>query len=198
MATSSSIEAGHGVDEELEGRVDLARAAPDADEQGHGDQHRFPEDEEEDEVEGAEHADHRRLHDQQADHELLDARLDVAPGGQHAQRHDQGRQQHQQQADAINADGVVDAQGRNPTRKARRTGTWPWSGRTANRAAARTRRGRSRERQRPPAQQALVADEGRDRGGRQRAEDQHAQQVRAFVWAGRVIVRGLWYIRGRR
>ena len=55
-----------------------------------------------------------RLHDQQADHELLDPRLDVAPGAQHAQRHDQRGQQHQQQADAVDAQGVVDVQPRNP------------------------------------------------------------------------------------
>ena len=44
--------AGQGVDEELERGVDLARPAPDADQQEHGDQHGFPEDEEEDEVQG--------------------------------------------------------------------------------------------------------------------------------------------------
>jgi hypothetical protein len=39
----------HGVDEELDRGVDLARAAPDADQQRHRDEHRLPEDEEEDE-----------------------------------------------------------------------------------------------------------------------------------------------------
>ena len=35
----------------------------------------------------------------------------------YAEWHDQSRQQHQQQADAIDADGVVNAQPRNPMRK---------------------------------------------------------------------------------
>jgi hypothetical protein len=68
----------HRVDEELERGVDLPRSAPDADHERHRDQHRLPEEEEEDRIERAEHADHRRLHDQEADHEFLDARLDVA------------------------------------------------------------------------------------------------------------------------
>ena len=176
--------AGHGVDEELEGRVDLAGAAPHADEQGHGDQHGFPEDEEEDEIQGAEHADHGRLHDQQADHELLDARLDVAPGRQHAQRHDQGRQQDQQQADAVNADGVVDAQA--PESNGQNSANWKSVGlRVKPPPELQREEGDGRGKcERPQAQQALAADERRDRGGGQRAEDQHAQQVRAFVWAG--------------
>ncbi len=39
-----------GVEEELDGRVKLARSAPDADQQIHWDQHGFPENEEEEEI----------------------------------------------------------------------------------------------------------------------------------------------------
>ncbi len=77
----------HGEQEELDGRIDPpGRVAPDADEQVHGDQHHFPEDVEEEEVQGGEHPDHAAHQDQQADHELLDVGLDVGPGGQHAER----------------------------------------------------------------------------------------------------------------
>src|ERR1019366_2507013 len=91
----------HRIDEELEGRVNPTGATPDPDEQGHGDEHRFPEDKEENKIQRAEHANHRGLHNQQADHELLDASLDVAPGTEHAQGHDKSRQQDQKEADAI-------------------------------------------------------------------------------------------------
>ena len=50
------------VEEELERRIDPAVAAPDADDHVHRDQHRLPEDVEQEQVERAEHPQHQRLH----------------------------------------------------------------------------------------------------------------------------------------
>ena len=60
-----------GVEEELEARVDPARAAPDADDEEHRDQAAFEEQVEQDEVERAEDADHQRLEHQERDHVFL-------------------------------------------------------------------------------------------------------------------------------
>ena len=49
----------HGEQEELDGGVNPAgRIAPDPDEQVHGDEHHFPEDVEQEEIQGDEDADH--------------------------------------------------------------------------------------------------------------------------------------------
>ena len=53
--------AGQGVEEELDGGVELSRAAPDADDEVHRHQHEFPEDVEQEEIERHEYADHARL-----------------------------------------------------------------------------------------------------------------------------------------
>ena len=67
------------VEEELDGRVKFARAAPDADQQIHRDQHRFPENEEEEEIERHEDAEHAGLENQEPDVVFLDAVLDGGP-----------------------------------------------------------------------------------------------------------------------
>src|SRR5438477_4766713 len=50
-----------GVEKKLDGGVELPRASPDADQQIHGNQHGFPENKEEEEIEGHEHAQHAGL-----------------------------------------------------------------------------------------------------------------------------------------
>ena len=70
----------HGEEEELDRRVDPPRAAPYPDEEVHGDEHQLPEDVEEDQVEGAEGADHRRFEEEEGDVILLDPVLDGLPG----------------------------------------------------------------------------------------------------------------------
>ena len=59
--------ADQGVKEELDRRVELPRPAPDADQEVHRDQHHFPEDVEQEEVERHEDADHAGLQQQQQD-----------------------------------------------------------------------------------------------------------------------------------
>ena len=56
-----------GVQEELDRRIELARAAPDADEEVHRHQHDLPEHIEQEEVQGHEHAEHAGLQEEQED-----------------------------------------------------------------------------------------------------------------------------------
>ena len=74
------------VDDELDRRVDAVGAAPDADDEVHRHEDDFPEDVEEEEVEGQEDAQHAHLEDEEGDHVLLHARLDGAEAGQDADR----------------------------------------------------------------------------------------------------------------
>ena len=60
------------VQDELDRRVDAVRAAPDPDDQVHRDEDDLPEDVEQEQVEGEEHADHADLEHQEGDHVLLD------------------------------------------------------------------------------------------------------------------------------
>ena len=62
--------AGQGVEEELDGCVDSVGRAPDADQEGHGHEHYFPEDVEDEEVERDEHAHHTCLEEEKHDIEL--------------------------------------------------------------------------------------------------------------------------------
>ena len=54
-----------GVEEELDGGIFAARPAPDADEEVHRQQHHFPEDVEEEEIEREERAEHAGFEDQE-------------------------------------------------------------------------------------------------------------------------------------
>ena len=101
------------VEEELEARVDPARAAPDADDQEHRDQAALEEQVEQHEVERREDADHQRLEHQERDHVFLDARLDRAPARGDAERHQDGGEDHEQQRDAVDAH-VVGAEAAEP------------------------------------------------------------------------------------
>jgi hypothetical protein len=74
----------HRVEEEFDGRVDLSPVAIDADQQGHRDQRRFPEEIEEKKVERGEDPDQGGLEDQQQDEEFLHALVDRIPRDQHA------------------------------------------------------------------------------------------------------------------
>jgi hypothetical protein len=69
----------HGVQNKFDGGVNAAVVAPDADQQVHGDEHHFPEEEEKEKVEGEEDADDANFEKQDGDEEFLDALLDAAP-----------------------------------------------------------------------------------------------------------------------
>ncbi len=103
MATSIKRRSGHGVQEEFEGGVNAALVAPDADQEVHGDQRNFPEDEEQEEIERAEDANQSKFKQQQERKELFDVLVDGLPRHQHAERRKKGGEHHQPQADAVHA-----------------------------------------------------------------------------------------------
>ena len=102
------------VQEEFDGRVKFARAAPDADQQVHGHEHSFPENEEQEKVEGHEHAEHSALQHQKPDVVFLDPGLDRAPRGEDRDPSQQSGEHDQQKRDAVDAEHVAGADGGDP------------------------------------------------------------------------------------
>ena len=94
------------VEEELDGGVELARAAPDADQQVHRDQHRFPEHEEQEEIERHEDAQHAGLQNQKPDVVFLHALLDRGPRREDRDPSQQRGQHDQQERDAVDAEVI--------------------------------------------------------------------------------------------
>ncbi len=103
-----------GIDEELQRGLDPPRSSPDPDQEIHGDQHRLPEDVEEDQVEGEEDPQDGALQNQDGDQELPDPLLDLSPGRHHRDGGQEGRQEDHQEADPVHAEGVLDVEGRHP------------------------------------------------------------------------------------
>src|SRR5580704_13328132 len=66
----------HGVENEFHGGVDAASVAPYADQEIHGDQRQFPENEEQEQIERHEHADHGGFNHQQRDEETFHVFVD--------------------------------------------------------------------------------------------------------------------------
>ena len=101
---------GHGKEEELDRRIDPPLGiTPDADEKVHGDEHHLPEDIEEDRDPGPPEApDHPRLEEEEGNHEFLDPEGDRLPGAEDAEDGQEGGQQDQEQADAVDAQFVAD------------------------------------------------------------------------------------------
>ena len=77
--------AGHRVEDELHRGVDALVVAPDADQEIHRDEDEVPEHVEQEDVERAEDAEHRRLEQQHEDREFLDLLLDALPARTAAQ-----------------------------------------------------------------------------------------------------------------
>ena len=100
--------------EELDRRVDAPRTAPHADDEVHRDEHGLPEHVEEEEVGGAEHADHAHLEQQQRDEEAHLAVLDVVPAGDDDDDAEQRGEEHEQRGDAVDAHAVADVQRLDP------------------------------------------------------------------------------------
>ena len=105
--------AGERVEEELEARIDPARAAPHADDEEHRDEAALEEQVEQHEVERREGADHQRFQHQERDHVFADADLDGAPARRDAERHDRGGEDDERQRDAVDAH-VVGAEAGEP------------------------------------------------------------------------------------
>ena len=102
-----------GVEEELDRGVFAARTAPDADQEIHRQQHHFPEDVEQEEIQRHEHAHHAGVEHQQQGEVTLDALFD-SEADEHRDEADQRRQQDHRDADAVHADEVIDVVGRHP------------------------------------------------------------------------------------
>ncbi len=97
----------HRVERELDRRVDPPRTAPYADQQVHRHEHHFPKDVEEDEVEGEERAEHAGLEHEHEDHVLLHPSVNVTEGREHDEHRQERRQEHEEQAHAVDAEQVL-------------------------------------------------------------------------------------------
>src|SRR5207253_4910568 len=102
-----------GVDQELEGGVDALALTPDPDQEVEGNQHRLPEDIEEDEVERQQDAGSGGLEDQQQQDELLQPRGGRA-GYQDGDQKQQCVQSEEEEAQPIDSEVVADADRRHP------------------------------------------------------------------------------------
>src|SRR3990172_739582 len=99
---------GHGEEEKLDGCIDPSlRIAPDSDEEIHGNEHDFPKDIEEDEIEGNQGADHSRFKKKEGDHEFLHPGGDRTPGAKDTENGQEGGQENKQKADAIDPNLVT-------------------------------------------------------------------------------------------
>ncbi len=109
MARSIKHASRHGEEEELYGRVYPSRSAPDADEEVHGYEHQLPEDIEKNEVQGAQGAYHGGLEEEERDEILLHPSLYGLPRDEHAEHREEGREEDEEEADAVYAEGVAHA-----------------------------------------------------------------------------------------
>ena len=165
------------VEEELDRGVDPPLVAPDPDEEVHRDEHGLPEHVEEEEVLGHEDPDHPRLEQQHEDHELAHPLLDRAPGAEEAERGEERGQDHEPQRQAVDADVVADAPGRDPGALLAelQPGHVPEPGHQPERQ----REGGAGDEEAEGLLQRLrlAPGEGHEDGPRHRQEDQQAQQV---------------------
>ena len=104
----------HRVEHEFDGGVDTPVVAPDPDEEVHRDEHRIPEHVEQEQIERDEDPDHRRLESEHEEGELLYLPIDRAPGREQRDRRQESGEHYQQEADAVDAHEIVDAELRNP------------------------------------------------------------------------------------
>jgi hypothetical protein len=95
------------VQEEFIRRIDAVLATPDADNEVHGDEHRLEEEIEQKQVERHKRADDQRFENKEQRHEFTHALVDGFPAARHANRHQEGGQQHQPQRDPINSQVVI-------------------------------------------------------------------------------------------
>ncbi len=102
------------VQEELDRGVELARAAPDADEEVHRHEHHFPEHVEQEEVERAEDADHPRLEEEEERVVLLLALRDRRERRVDGDEGEERREEDQERRDAVHAERVLRAEGGDP------------------------------------------------------------------------------------
>src|SRR3984893_7156516 len=105
-----------GVDQEFEGGVDPPALAPDPDEEIERNQHRLPEDIEEDEVQRQENAGGGGLQEEQQQDELFES-TGGRVGGDDRDQEEQGIQAEQEEAEAVDAEVIADPQRGNPLQR---------------------------------------------------------------------------------
>ena len=101
--------AAHEHQREFHGRILLAAAAPDADEQVHRDERHLVEHEHREEVHRDEESEDPDTQQAEPEEVLLDVGLHL-PRGECARKDDDGRQEQHRHRDAVHADGVVDVE----------------------------------------------------------------------------------------
>ena len=88
--------------------------APDTDEEGHGDEHDFPEEKKEEEVEREEDTNDADFEHQQHDEKFLDAFVNAVPGSDDGDGGEESRQDDEEDAEAVDAEVIVDGRRRDP------------------------------------------------------------------------------------
>ena len=84
------------------------------DQEVHRDQHRFPEDVEEHQVQRRQRAQHRRLQEQERDAVHLDPLLDVLPRAEHDDGTEEGGEEEEEQRHPVEPDVIAEPQRRGP------------------------------------------------------------------------------------
>src|SRR5207249_5593165 len=101
---------------EPDGGIDASGPAPHPEQEVHRDEHQLPEEVEEEEIRRQERAQHPGLEDEQESEELLHPPRDVAPRGEDDDRHQEGGEENEEEAHAVDPEAVLDAPLRNPPR----------------------------------------------------------------------------------
>jgi hypothetical protein len=105
---------GERVEEELDGGIEAALAAPDADEEIHRNEHYFPKDVEEHEIERHEDTKHAGLEEEEEDVIFLFAFLNGGPGREDRDKAEDGGEHDHEETQTVNTDGVTGANGGDP------------------------------------------------------------------------------------
>ncbi len=104
----------HRVQKEFDGGVNAAVVTPDADQEVHRHQHHFPEHIEEEEIPCGEDSDESKFEQEYEGEEFLGPVVNCLPGKQYGDRRQEGGQNHEPQAEAVDADVPVDFGTGNP------------------------------------------------------------------------------------
>ena len=96
-----------GKDKEFNRCIDAILATPDTDHEIHRHQHQLPENIEEEQVKRDECAEHAGFEKKCQSHKALGVLINSVPGRKNGDRHNEGRQHHKPEADAVDTDIVV-------------------------------------------------------------------------------------------
>ena len=154
--------------------------APHADEEIHGDQHCFPEEKEQEEIEGNEDANHPGFESQQKQVKFLDAMMRAMPRGEHADGGEEGGEDNQEHADAVHAKVIIDGRSGDPMAKLHQRVAWG-ADRNAAQQEQRENKFDHRHDKREAANPEMVvtAQQEKRSSPKTREEDQHGKEMAA-------------------